>query len=191
MDTQELWDTYSQQIRKYISARIEWPAVDDILQQVFLKAHEKLSTIKENKAIKSWLYRITQHSIIDRYRREYWWKQGTMDDAYRDALENDETNVNEKKIISNISSCLLPMIDTLDDQSQKVMQRYLEPNTTQSMIAEELWISVSNIKVIVHRAKKKLKEKYQQCCYQYTDWKWNIIDTWCSSNCWCDNSVIQ
>ncbi len=191
MDTQELWDTYSQQIRKYISARIEWPAVDDILQQVFLKAHEKLYTIKENKAIKSWLYRITQHSIIDRYRKEYWWKQGTMDDAYRDALENDETNVNEKKIISNISSCLLPMIDTLDDQSQKVMQRYLEPNTTQAMIAEELWISVSNIKVIVHRAKKKLKEKYQQCCYQYTDWKWNIIDTWCSSNCWCDNSVIQ
>ena len=61
-----------------------------------------------------------------------------MDDAYRDALENDETNVNEKKIISNISSCLLPMIDTLDDQSQKVLQRYLEPNTTQSMIAEEL-----------------------------------------------------
>lgn len=191
MDTQELWDTYSQQIRKYISARIEWPAVDDILQQVFLKAHEKLSTIKENKAIKSWLYRITQHSIIDRYRKEYWWKQGTMDDAYRDALENDTSNVNDKKIISNISSCLLPMIDTLDDQSQKVMQRYLEPNTTQPMIAEELWISVSNIKVIVHRAKKKLKEKYQQCCYQHTDWKWNIIDTWCSSNCWCDNSVIQ
>lgn len=61
-----------------------------------------------------------------------------MDDAYRDALENDTSNVNDKKIISNISSCLLPMIDTLDDQSQKVMQRYLEPNTTQPMIAEEL-----------------------------------------------------
>jgi len=191
MNTQELWDTYSVQIRKYINARIEWPAVDDILQQVFIKAHEKLSTIKENKAVKSWLYRITQHSIIDRYRKEYWWKQWTMDDSYRDALENDTSHVNEKKIISNISSCLLPMIDSLDEQSQKVMQLYLKPDVNQAMIAEELWISVSNIKVIIHRAKKKLKEKYQQCCYQYTDWKWTIIDTWCSSNCWCENSVIQ
>jgi len=190
MNTQELWDTYSVQIRKYINARIEWPAVDDILQQVFLKAHEKLSTIKENKAVKSWLYRITQHSIIDRYRKEYWWKQWTMDDSYRDSLENDTSHVNEKKIISNISSCLLPMIDSLDEQSQKVMQLYLKPDVNQAMIAEELWISVSNIKVIIHRAKKKLKEKYQQCCYQYTDWKWTIIDTWCSKNCGCKNTPL-
>jgi len=167
MDTNQLWSTYSEQIRNYISARIEWPAVDDILQQVF----------QEQKAIKSWLYRITQHSIIDWYRKEYWWKQWTMSDTYRDALENDTSSTNEKKIINNISSCLLPMIESLDEQSQKVMKRYLEPNVTQSMIADELWISVSNIKVIVHRAKKKLKEKYQQCCYQYTDWKWYIVCT--------------
>lgn len=191
MNTKDLWSTYSQQIRSYISARIEWSAVDDILQQVFLKAHWKLNTVNEEKAIKSRLYRIAQHSIIDWYRKEYWGKEWTMDSSYRDALGNDTTSSNERKIINNISSCLLPMIDSLDEQSQKVMKRYLEPNVTQSMIADELWISISNIKVIVHRAKKKLKEKYQQCCYQHTDWKWTIIDTWCSSNCWCSNSIIQ
>jgi hypothetical protein len=71
------------------------------------------------------------------------------------------------------------------------MKRYLEPHVTQSMIADELWISAGNIKVIVHRAKKKLKEKYQQCCYKYTDGKWTIIDTWCSNKCWCNNSIVQ
>ena len=191
MKTQKLWDTYSNQIRMYIASRVEWPAVDDILQQVFLKAHEKFDQVKSENAIKSWLYRITQHTIIDRYRKEYGWKHWTMNDIYRDALENDTSTSNEKKIINNISSCLLPMIDSLDEQSQQVMKRYLEPNITQAMIAEELWISVSNIKVIIHRAKKKLKEKYQQCCYQYTDWKWTIIDTWCSKKCWCDNSIIS
>jgi len=45
--------------------------VDDILQQVFLKAHEKMTTVQEQKAIKSWLYRITQHNIVDWYRKEY------------------------------------------------------------------------------------------------------------------------
>jgi DNA-directed RNA polymerase specialized sigma subunit len=61
-----------------------------------------------------------------------------MDDTYRDALENDTSSTNEKKIINNISSCLLPMIDSLDEQSQRVMKRYLEPHVTQSMIADEL-----------------------------------------------------
>jgi DNA-directed RNA polymerase specialized sigma subunit len=61
-----------------------------------------------------------------------------MSETYRDALENDTAISNEKKIINNISSCLLPMIDTLDDQAQKVMQRYLEPDVTQAMIADEL-----------------------------------------------------
>lgn len=191
MKTQKLWNTYSNQIRMYISSRVDWPAVDDILQQVFLKAHEKVGQVKSENAIKSWLYRITQHTIIDRYRKEYGWKYWTMNDTYRDALENDTSTSNEKRVINNISSCLLPMIDSLDEQSQQVMKRYLEPNITQAMIAEELWISVSNIKVIIHRAKKKLKEKYQQCCYQYTDWKWTIIDTWCSKKCWCDNSIIS
>ena len=191
MKTQKLWDTYSNQIRMYIASRVDWPAVDDILQQVFLKAHWKIDSVSEEKAIKSRLYRIAQHTIIDRYRKEYGGKEWTMDSSYRDALWNDTSSANERKIISNISSCLLPMIDSLDEQSQTVMKRYLEPNITQAMIAEELWISVSNIKVIIYRAKKKLKEKYQQCCYQYTDERWTIIDTWCSSNCGCNNSIIS
>jgi DNA-directed RNA polymerase specialized sigma subunit len=61
-----------------------------------------------------------------------------MDDEYRDALEDDTSETNKKKIINNISSCLLPMIDSLDKQSKQVMKRYLEPNITQGMIAEEL-----------------------------------------------------
>lgn len=187
----QLWNMYSSQIRKYIGARIEWPAVDDILQQVFVKAHEKMSTLQEPQALKSWLYRIAQYSIVDRYRQEYGWKYGAMDDTYWDGLENDSSDSNHKVILNNISSCLIPMIDSLDGQSKSIMKRYLEPNITQKMIADEVWLSLSNIKVIIHRAKKKLKDKYEECCYQYKDWKWNIIDTRCSKDCGCDNSVLK
>lgn len=191
MTTQMLRDTYSKQIRMYIASRVTWPAVDDILQQVFLKAHEKLETIQEPKAIKSWLYRITQHSIIDWYRKEYWWKSWEMSDFFRDQLEEDTSTTNEKNLAKNISSCLLPMINDLDEQSKQVMERYLKPDVSQQMIAEELWLSLSNVKIIVHRAKSKLKDMYHQCCYQYRDEGNNLIDTRCSKNCWCDNSIIM
>jgi len=191
MDTKVLWDNYSQEIRAYIQARIQGPAVDDILQQVFLKAHEKGSTLKDSKAAKAWLYRITQHTLIDRYRKEYWWKSWEMSDFFWDQLEEDTAENNKQTLVKNIGSCLLPMIKDLDEQSKQVLERYLNPDVSQKMIAEELWISVSNVKVIIYRAKWKLKDMYEQCCYQYRDEQGNLIDTWCSSNCGCSNSVVR
>lgn len=190
MDTQVLRDTYSKPLRGYIASRIEWPAVDDILQQVFLKVHQKIDWVKNKQALKAWLYRITQHTLIDRYRKEYGWKSGEMSDLFRDWLEEDTHSINKQKIVKNISSCLLPMIEDLDEQSKKVMERYLNPEISQKMIADELWLSVSNVKVIIHRAKWKLKNMYEKCCHQHKDAQGNIIDTWCSSNCGCANSVI-
>lgn len=191
MDTTHVWNTYSKKIRKYIAARITGPAVDDVLQQVFLRVHTRLSTLTHDWALQSWLYRITHHSIIDRYRKEQNWSHTKMHDAYRDTLEKDQSQDNQKKIYTNIESCLVPMIDSLDPLHADVMKRTLDPDMTYAMIAQELWISESYVKVIVHRSKKKLKASYEQCCYQYTDWKWHIIDTWCSNNCGCANSVIQ
>jgi RNA polymerase sigma-70 factor (ECF subfamily) len=71
MDTQTLRETYATQLRMYIASRVQGPAADDILQQVFLKVHQKLDSLQEPKALKSRLYRTTQHTIIDRYRKEY------------------------------------------------------------------------------------------------------------------------
>lgn len=191
MDTQTLRTTYSQTIRLYIASRVTGSAVDDILQQVFLKAHEHSFSLKDTAAAKARLYRIAQTTIIDRYRQEYGGKNGEMSDEFRDHLEDDTSSSNDQKLAKNISSCLLPMIDDLDTVSQEVMRRYLDNNTTYRHIAEEVWLSESNIKVLIHRAKKKLQEKYKQCCTLYRDEQGTLIDTRCENDCGCDNTVLK
>lgn len=192
METAQLWGIYSKDIRRFIWARVKGSAVDDILQQVFLVVHEKYHLLKDKNATKSRIYRIAQNTIVDRYRVEYWWKNGKFDDAFWDSLEESSTSDTKQEIlVRNISSCLLPMIDDLDDQTRQVMKRYLENDMTYQMIAEELWLTESNIKIIVHRAKKKLKSMYATCCNQYRDEKGRLIDSWCRSACWCDNTIIK
>lgn len=186
MTTEQLWETYAIQLRRYIKARVQWPAADDILQQVFLIAHEKRDSIQNIDALKSWMYRITQNTIIDWYRKEYWWKNGQFDDTFWDWLEDSTQSNHQEFMVRKISSCLLPMIDDLDEQTQAVLKKYLDDNMTQQMIAKELWIIENNVKIIIHRAKKKLKTMYWTCCNQYRDDKWRLIDTWCRNNCWCD-----
>ena len=192
METAKLWETYSPEIRRYIWARVRWSAGDDILQQVFLVVHEKYHLLKNKDATKSRIYRIAQNTIIDYYRKEHGWKNWIFADSFWDALEDDSTQHTEQEVlVRNISSCLLPMIDDLDEQTNLIMKKYLEHGMTHKMIADEFWISESNVKIIIHRAKKKLKSMYATCCNQYRDDKWRLIDSWCRSECWCDNTVIK
>ncbi len=184
-----LWDTYSHDLQKFIAARVDWPAADDILQQVFLKVHRKLETLQDAKKVKQRLYRIAQHSIIDRYRKERSGSISNMDEMFWEWVEENR-DTDQSIVARNISSCLLPMIDTLWDKEKGIIQQYLDW-VSQKEIASMSWDTLANVKVIIHRTKKKLQEKYTQCCYQYKDDDWVLIDTRCSKNCGCDNSVVQ
>lgn len=53
------WQEHKTRLRSYIARRVrEHDAVDDILQEVFLKAHTSLHTLKSPGSITAWLYRI-------------------------------------------------------------------------------------------------------------------------------------
>jgi RNA polymerase sigma-70 factor, ECF subfamily len=186
---EHLWDTYSHDLQKFIASRVDWPAADDILQQVFLKVHSKITTLEDPNKVKQRLYRIAQHSIIDRYRKERSSDISNMDEGFWQWVEEDR-NTNQSILAKNISSCLLPMIENLWDKEKNIMQQYLDW-VSQKEIAAKTWDSIANIKVIIHRIKKKLQEKYTQCCYQYRDDSWVLIDIRCSKNCGCDNTPLQ
>lgn len=184
--TQTLREKYAWDLQKYIAARVDGPAAEDVLQQVFLKVHNKLNTVKDQKKIKSRLYRTTQYTIIDWYRSERGGNLWIVGDEFRDQLESEEQS-DRQKLVKQASSCLLPMIEDLDDTSRAVMQMYLDKQYTQADIADELWLNISNVKVIIHRSKKKLKAMYEQCCELYKDENDNIIDAWCNNECGCDD----
>jgi RNA polymerase sigma-70 factor (ECF subfamily) len=44
-------------------------AMDDVLQEVYLKAHRRLTDFRGDSSLSTWLYRITYTSCVDRLRR--------------------------------------------------------------------------------------------------------------------------
>ncbi|MEH6453980.1 MAG: sigma factor, partial [Psychromonas sp.] len=53
------WQNHKVQLRGYVSKRIDDPdAVDDILQDVYIKASSNLHQLKSQGSLKGWLYRI-------------------------------------------------------------------------------------------------------------------------------------
>ena len=45
-------------------------AMDDVLQEVYLKAHRRLAGFRGDAALSTWLYRITYTTCVDRLRRQ-------------------------------------------------------------------------------------------------------------------------
>ena len=48
---------------------LEGAAVDDAVQDVFLVVHRRLSTFEQRSALRTWLYGIVRHVVLDHRRR--------------------------------------------------------------------------------------------------------------------------
>src|SRR5689334_6684074 len=69
--TEQIWETFHTPLLRFIEKRVtDAPLAEDILQDVFLKIHQQIETLKDVKKLESWVYQITRHAIIDVFRRQ-------------------------------------------------------------------------------------------------------------------------
>lgn len=62
----EVWGEFSNRLRKFILKRVQNKHdAEDILQDIFLKIHRSLDTLKNADRLDAWIYEITRHAIID------------------------------------------------------------------------------------------------------------------------------
>ena len=130
---------------------------DDLLQDVFIKVHARIDSLKEDAKLESWLYQITRNTIIDHYRS----KRTT--EELPDWIEQPQPE-EEEVIRKELSSCLEPMVKKLPDKYRKAVQMSEIENKTQKEVAELEGISLSGAKSRVQRGRALLKTMLHDCC---------------------------
>ena len=55
-------------------------AMDDVLQEVYLKAHRRLAGFRGDSSLSTWLYRITYTTCVDRLRRGQWTRPAPVEE---------------------------------------------------------------------------------------------------------------
>ncbi|MEO5952736.1 MAG: sigma-70 family RNA polymerase sigma factor, partial [Chloroflexia bacterium] len=70
--TDLVWRDLSGGIREFILRRIggDDDSADDILQDVFLKVHTRIDTLKNQDRLESWIYQIVRNTINDYFRSQ-------------------------------------------------------------------------------------------------------------------------
>ncbi len=129
----------------------------DILQEVFIKIHLQINSLKEETKLRSWIYQITRNTIIDYYRTQ------KTHDALPEWLKQPEPD-DEDIIRQELSLCLAPMIKQLPEKYRSAIQLSELEGKNQKEIAERENLSLSGEKSRVKIGRKLIKSSLYDCC---------------------------
>ena len=169
--TDELWEEFAVPLRRFILARVgNGHDADDVLQEVFLKAHVALARIKDREKVRPWLYRIAQNTVADHFRA-----RGTAPVLLAKPPEPSE-ETGPANVNGEVLSCFEPMIEELPEGYRRALVLADLGGRTQGEVAEALGLSLSGAKSRVQRARAKLRTTLLSCCRIELDGTGNVVE---------------
>jgi RNA polymerase sigma-70 factor (ECF subfamily) len=170
MTTEVIWADFGSKLLSFIKARVNNPEnAEDILQEVFIKIHEKSNQLKDERKLTSWIYQITRNAIIDYHRKKKIPVTSEFTELSSDTPEADLT--------PQFVKCMIPFVKELPDKYRYALEKTVYGDLSQKEYAEELNITYSAVKSRVQRARQMLKELFTECCSIKTDRYGNIISS--------------
>ncbi len=164
MDFYEVYEQHHDRIRNFILASVKnrWVA-DDLVQETFLRVLQNLSKIRDQSKLSSWIFRIATNLCQD-YFRSPSRKLLCFEDNPAGELPGESSL--EKEIEKYQTSLLVQdLIKLLPEPLRQVIFLCDIKEESQQETADYLGITLENLKVRLHRARKQLRAIMQEKGY--------------------------
>lgn len=135
---------------------------EDIVQNAYVKAFHNLHTFRSDSKFSTWFYRIVYNTGVSHIKAAVFntefvdYKVGNADDSYSDFDTMDQIEEREKKELIARTMDKIPK-----DESLLLSLFYLEDNSVKD-IGLITGLSEANVKVKLHRARKRFGEAMMQ-----------------------------
>ncbi|KAB2834499.1 MAG: RNA polymerase sigma factor SigZ [Candidatus Dadabacteria bacterium] len=158
-ESARIWEEFSGRVRSHLLKKLRNKGdADDLLQEIFMKIHAHLPHLRERKKLSSWLYRITENTLNDYYRKRP--GRETEFDENRPANGNADGD----DPLRGIEGCLEAFIGRLPEKYREPLVMSDVDGKSQKEIAEEMGISYSGLKSRVQRGREMIKDMFIECC---------------------------
>jgi RNA polymerase sigma-70 factor (ECF subfamily) len=159
LSVEPIYETLHADLRRFVARRVDDPyAVDDILQDTYLRLHTHLASLREPERLTSWVYQVTRHAIIDHYRRAQRRPEAALPDDL--ALPDEPDDEAERALARSLSA----MVDCLPEKYREALVLTDLHGLKQQALANRLGLSLSGAKSRVQRAREQLKNIFLDCC---------------------------
>jgi RNA polymerase sigma-70 factor (ECF subfamily) len=142
----ELYSQYARMVHGVLLARVPHCEVDDMVQDVFLTALRRLSSLRDESAFGGWLGMIARNQAIDYHRKA--------------PLQVElKENVRRQDPPPPEALAVLDAIRSLPDAYRETLVLRLVEGLTGPEIAEKTGLTADSVRVNLHRGMKMLREK--------------------------------
>lgn len=154
-----LMDLYWSNVYNYVYSKIHHEnESEDIAIETFTKVFAKLKLYNDDFDFKTWILSIAHNTMIDHIRKSSILNISLDDENRFFEIEEDLPTPEESLILKQDNDAVAKFISQLKPDYKKIIElRYLEDKTYKE-IAEELNLSLANVKVRLLRAKQLLQE---------------------------------
>lgn len=138
--------------------------LEDLIQEIFLKAFDNIHTFDASYAFSTWLYRIATNHSID-YLRKRKLKTLSLDEPYQTKdgemkmeLADDDTEADDVILHQQRVSIIMEAIASLPGKYEKIIRlRHMEEKSYQE-IAEIMELPLGTVKAHIFRARELLNK---------------------------------
>ncbi|WP_135442533.1 RNA polymerase sigma factor SigZ [Vibrio tasmaniensis] len=174
LNLEQVWAEYQQALKSFLHSKVNNTAdVDDLLQEILIKTYQNLDKVQDASSVKSWLFQLANHTIIDFYRKRARHQRDTeidAEDLWFAELDQDS------EFKEDLSHCIEPFIEALPEKNAALLLAVDIEGRSQKEIAQSNNISYSTIKSRVQKSRDELKKLFEECCNLSLDKNGGVID---------------
>jgi RNA polymerase sigma-70 factor, ECF subfamily len=184
---ERLWHDVHDRLTAFVAQRVDAPAdVADLVQTVFLRAHQHMASVADEQRLLPWLFQVTRNAIADYYRspvrrREIGGiaRDGALElpDGHRMASTLPPTGEpgplhpasprsasDDESALRELAGCVRPLVQLLPPPYREALTLVEFDGVAQVDVASRLGISVSGMKSRVQRGRAMLRDGLLACC---------------------------
>jgi RNA polymerase sigma-70 factor (ECF subfamily) len=144
----------------FLTRRLRSPErAEEVLQQAFVRAIERGSSIQERENAVAWFYRLLRNAVVDHVRRDQ-----SADRALRRWADESSEEVTAPEREKNVCRCVSQLVGTLKPEYAAALQAVDVEGKTVSAFATEACIQPNNAAVRLHRARAALGQRLHARC---------------------------
>jgi RNA polymerase sigma-70 factor (ECF subfamily) len=145
-----LYERYAPMVHGVLVARVPYDGVDDLVQDVFLVALQRLSSLRNARAFGGWLVAIARNRAVDFHRNRP--ASVPPDDLAAPDGSSDRAE----------ALAVLAVIRTLPEAYRETLTLRLVEGMTGPEIAERTGLTAASVRVNLHRGMKKLRTQLER-----------------------------
>jgi len=130
---------------------------EETLQDCFIKAYNSLSGFKGEAKFSTWFYRIVYNTALTKLSSKKRKTENEMSsvDEHFDLRSDYDYNVSERK---DMSEFINELVNKLPEKHSAIISLFYLDEMSCEEISKALDISLSNVKVMLHRSRNALKD---------------------------------